>query len=74
MSAIDPSRRAEIEAHADAFISKYGNAVIGRMVAEGAKDASDAEIERTLGPCVCGPWLVILAKVMRNRGLLLLGK
>lgn len=72
--SIDPTRKAEIEAHADAFISKYGGAVIGRMVAESAKDASDVEIVRTLDPCVCGPWLVTLAKVMRSRGLLLLEK
>lgn len=71
---IDPSRKLEIETHADVFISKYGEAVIGRMIAYSAKDTSDAEIERTLAPCVCGNWLVTLARVMRDRNILVLSE
>jgi hypothetical protein len=47
---------------------KYRDALIGRMIAAGAKDVSDAEIERTLGPCVCGPALVQWAKSLRADG------
>ncbi|EED97327.1 hypothetical protein L0Z42_29750 [Burkholderia multivorans] len=67
---IDPSRKEEIERNADAFIAGCGAALIGRMIAEKATDTSDEEIERTLSPCVCGHWLMTLAKVMRDRGLL----
>lgn len=70
MSGIDPSRRAEIEKHAGLFIEKYGDAVIGRMIADGAKDTSDSEIDRTLANCVCGGWLPTLARVMRKHGVL----
>ncbi|KVQ85548.1 hypothetical protein KTE60_22465 [Burkholderia multivorans] len=68
--SIDPTRKDEIEANADAFIDHCGDALIGRMIAEMATDTSDAEIERTLRPCVCGDWLVTLAKIMRDRGAL----
>lgn len=67
---IDPTRTAEIQIYAEGFIAKYGDAVIARMAADGAVDTSDAEIERTLGSCVCGGWLPTLAKEMRRRGLL----
>lgn len=67
---IDPTRKEEIERNADAFIDRYGDVLIGRMLAEKAVDTSDEEIERTLMPCVCGHWLVTLAKVMRERGVL----
>jgi hypothetical protein len=67
---VDPSRREEIEANADAFIAGCGDKIRGRMIEEGMRDASDAEIERVLGPCVCGAWLVTVAKVMRSRGML----
>lgn len=55
---------------ADAAIERYGEALKGVMIAGQAKDATNAEIERTLGGCVCGPMLVLLAKEMRERGLL----
>lgn len=51
-------------------IAEHGEALIGCMVANDAKGNSDAEIERTLAGCVCGPMLVALAKEMRARGLL----
>lgn len=57
---------------ADDAIMAYGGQVIGRMVADGATDTSDAEIQRTLAGCVCGPMLVALAMEMRRRGLLVL--
>jgi len=56
----------------DGAIKQYGEQLLGRMVADGARDTSDAEIERTLAGCVCGPMLVVLAKEMRRRGLLVL--
>ena len=39
----------------------YREAILGRMIAENAKSTSRAEIVRTLGPCVCGPFLIKLA-------------
>ncbi|PXX41114.1 MULTISPECIES: hypothetical protein [Burkholderia] len=71
---IDPTRKDEIEGNADAFIGRYGDVLIGRMLAEKATNTSDKEIERTLLPCVCGHWLVTLAKIMRDRGVLGLHK
>lgn len=56
----------------DGAIAKYGEQLLGRMIADGARDTSDAEIERTLAGCVCGPMLVALAKEMRARDLLVL--
>lgn len=56
----------------DTAILEHGEALLGRMIADGAKDTSDAEIERTLGPCVCGGMLIEIAKEMRRRGLLVL--
>jgi hypothetical protein len=50
--------------------ARWGDAIVGRMVAENAADLSDAEIERTLGPCVCGPRLIVAAKAMRDAGTL----
>lgn len=59
-------------ADAGGYIRKYGSAIIGRMIADGAADTSDAEIERTLGPCVCGQMLIVIATEMRRRGVLTL--
>ncbi len=53
-----------------AYAKQWGCAIAGRMQVEGAKDTSDAEIERTLSPCVCGPRLVEVAKYMRDAGTL----
>lgn len=61
-------------AAADAQIKLYGEQLLGRMIADGARDTSDAEIDRTLSGCVCGPMLVVLAKEMRRRGLLVLAR
>lgn len=46
------------------------DAIAGRMLAEGATiaDLSDAEIERTLRPCVAGERLVEMAKTLRDEG------
>lgn len=54
----------------DAAIARYGEALKGVMIANSATSTGDAEIERTLAGCVCGPMLVLLAKEMRERGLL----
>ncbi len=61
-------------AAADEAIAAYGGQLVGRMIADGARDTSDAEIERTLSGCVCGPMLVALALEMRRRGLLVLDR
>ena len=47
---------------------RYLSAIAGRMVADNAVDTSDAEIERTLGPCVLGPNLIPMAKRLRDSG------
>ena len=49
--------------------AKYGELIRGRLKAEGIVDTSDAELERALGPCVCGHWLVPVAKQLRDDGL-----
>jgi hypothetical protein len=48
------------------LIERYGPAIRARMAAEGAKDWSDAEIERCLAGCVSGQKLIRLAKEMRQ--------
>lgn len=50
--------------------ARWRDAIIGRMIVEHASDLSDAEIARTLGPCVCGPRLIAVAKAMRECGTL----
>ena len=47
---------------------KYGELIRGRLKAEGIVDTCDAELERALGPCVCGHWLVPVAKKLRDDG------
>ena len=47
---------------------KYGELIRGRLKAEGILDTSDTELERALGPCVCGYWLVPVAKQLRDDG------
>lgn len=59
-----------VRQHPLEYAKRYGDALLGRMQAEDAKDTSDAEIERTLAPCVCGPMLVTLAQEMRALGML----
>lgn len=43
-------------------------AIVARMRAEGATSADDAEIARTLAPCVCGSLLIETAKLLRDGG------
>ncbi len=47
-------------------ISQYGDLIEARLQIENAKDWSDAELERCLGPCVCGSQMVKIARVMRE--------
>jgi hypothetical protein len=47
---------------------RYLPSIIGRMLAENAKDFSDGEIERTLSQCVLGNKLVGIAKKLRDSG------
>lgn len=47
---------------------KYREAIIGRLDACYAIDDSDAELERILSSCVCGDWLVSVAKQLRDDG------
>jgi len=51
---------------------QFLEAIRGRLRADGAKDTSDEELHRTLGPCVLGPYLVKVAQVMRADGVPLL--
>lgn len=46
-------------------------AIMGRMVAEEAKDMSSAEIVRTLQNCVSGHRLIPIAQRMASEGVLL---
>lgn len=55
---------------ADFDAVKWLDPIRGRMTADNAADLSDAEIERTLGPCVCGPRLVVAARLARDNGTL----
>lgn len=47
---------------------RWRDAIIGRLIVEGAQDASDSELERCLSPCVCGPALIEAAKRLRDTG------
>lgn len=49
--------------------TKQGPATLARMVTESASDIGDAELTRTLAPCVAGPWLVRIATAARDAGL-----
>lgn len=51
----------------------YLGQIRSRMLAEGAVNDSDAEIERTLMPCVGGHLLVPVARYLRASGYALLG-
>lgn len=56
----------------DALIAawtKYGDQIVGRMRAEKATGADDAELARCLSGCVCGGMLVRLATDARDAGL-----
>ncbi|WP_443190946.1 hypothetical protein [Pseudomonas indica] len=43
-------------------------AALGKMRSDEAQDLSDAEIERCLGNCTAGMWLVRLVKELRASG------
>lgn len=47
------------------------NKIIARLVAEDARDLSDAELERCLDPCVAA-WLTKIAKRLRDTDVLTL--
>ena len=49
---------------------KLKSALISRMISENIKGLSDAEVERTLMPCVLGWRLVPIARKMIDAGLL----
>jgi hypothetical protein len=51
---------------------KYAEAIRGRLAAEGVAEFTDSELERALAPCVCGHWLVPVAKQLRDDGVSLL--
>jgi hypothetical protein len=46
----------------------YLEQIRGRLAAENTRDDSDPTLARVLGPCVCGHWLVPVAKQLRNDG------
>jgi hypothetical protein len=53
---------------------KYLDTIRGRLNADHARDDSDAELERILTPCVCGSWLVMVAKQLRDEGIKLIDR
>lgn len=55
--------------NAEWAIDEYGPAVRGVMVAGGALDTSDAEIERCIGGCVGANLLMAVALAMRTSGI-----
>ena len=50
------------------YWSEYGDAIIGRMKAEGATGNTDEEIRRCLGGCVAGTMLIETAIDARDSG------
>ena len=50
---------------------KYLQDIKMKLIVEMAANLSDAEINRILTPCVCGHWLVPLAKDYRDNGILI---
>lgn len=48
--------------------SRLRMAIISRMHAEEATSVDDAEIVRTLAPCVCGSMLIEAATLLRDGG------
>lgn len=46
----------------------YAPQIRSRLLAEGARNTSDAELERCLLPCVLGKRLLIVAKYLREEG------
>ena len=51
------------------YWEKYGDSIIGRMMAEGATSNSDVEISRCLSGCVAGALLMETARAAREDGL-----
>ena len=51
------------------YWGNYGDAIIGRMMAEGATSNSDVEISRCLSGCVAGALLMETARAAREDGL-----
>jgi len=49
---------------------RFINSMLGRLVADQVKDLSDAELERSLDPCIAGPQLLTTAKNLRDMGVL----
>jgi hypothetical protein len=46
----------------------YAPNIIAKLRAERVTDTTDETLEQTLGPCVCGVWLVPVAKQLRDDG------
>lgn len=53
-----------------AYFAKYGDDIRGHLLVMGVMSLGDAEINRALGLCVGGHWLVPLAIYARDNGLL----
>jgi len=51
------------------YWEKYGDAIIGRMKAEGATSNTEEEIRRCLGGCVAGSLLIETATTASNQGI-----
>jgi len=57
-----------LNARTDTAIWGFCNQVRGRLKAENAQNNTDKELKRCLAPCVCGNYLVRLAKDMKRIG------
>ncbi len=47
----------------------YREGVIGKLIVDGARDLSDAELTRILENC-CGCWILPFAQVLRDNGII----
>jgi hypothetical protein len=50
------------------YFTKYRDGIVGKLAAERIGSLSDAEIDRALGPCVCGDFLTACTKHARDAG------
>lgn len=53
--------------------AQFADVVIATLANEGAKDLSDAEIEKALSVCSSPPLMIFKAKELRDKGLINVG-
>jgi hypothetical protein len=49
---------------------RFVSGIVGRLLTDNAQNLSDPELERVLHPCVAGPQMVVVAKKLRELGVL----